>query len=219
MLKSIVMKRFFTTLLAASMMLAGTSAFAQISVGAGYLNSTNKTTNGKTSKTSLPSNGFYAGAEYLITEDTGFGISVGAYYSYTTSTAKTGFTLFGVNLGASSKVEEMYLDIPVHFNFSAALTPALKGLFFVGPDFNYCLSSTTEVAGSIGSYGGTSDKINNLASDSNRFDVMLGGGVGIDYNDKIRLTLGYDFGLLNKIDSEEITQTRNMLKVGIAFLF
>lgn len=201
------------------MMLLGTSAFAQISVGAGYLNSTNKTTIGNNIQNSLPANGFYAGAEYLITEGKGFGISVGAYYSYAASTAETGFSLFGIQIGASSKVEEMYLDVPVRFNLSAGLTPALRGFIFAGPDFNYCLSSTTEIGGSIAGKSGKSGKSNNLTADSNRIDVMLGGGVGIDYNDKIRLSLGYDFGLVNKVNSEEITQTRNVLKAGIAFLF
>ena len=36
------MKRIITTLLAASMMFVGTTAFAQMSVGAGYLNEANK---------------------------------------------------------------------------------------------------------------------------------------------------------------------------------
>lgn len=213
------MKRIITTILAASMMLLGTSAFAQISVGAGYLNSTNKTTIGNNIKNSLPANGFYAGAEYLITEGTGFGISVGAYYSYTSSVAETGISIFGIQLGASSKVEEMYLDVPVHINLSTELSPSLKGFIFAGPDFNYCLSSTTELGGSIGGKTGKTGKTNNLTADSNRIDVMVGGGVGIDYNDKIRLSMGYDFGLINKVNSEEINQTRNVLKVGVAFLF
>ena len=38
------MKKIITTLLAASMMFLGTTAFAQMSVGAGYINSTMKTT-------------------------------------------------------------------------------------------------------------------------------------------------------------------------------
>ena len=54
------MKRIITTILAASMMLVGTTAFAQASIGAGYLNETNKATVSNTDVNMGALNGFYA---------------------------------------------------------------------------------------------------------------------------------------------------------------
>ena len=119
------MKKILSIIFCGAMMLAGTNAFAQLSVGAGYLNDTFKFSEGDFSD-SFNSNGFYAGAEYLISEGTGFGISVGAYYSYITSKSSASTTIFGINIGASSKAEEMYIDVPVHFNYSIDLSPSMR---------------------------------------------------------------------------------------------
>lgn len=213
------MKRILTTILAASMMLLGTSAFAQISVGAGYVNSSLKTSVGGTSTNSQPANGFYVGGDYLISEGGAFGISVGAYYSYLTSTASTGFSIGSLQIGASSKVEEMYLDIPVNFNLGAELASGIRAFAFAGPTFDFGLSSTTQLGGSIGGKSGSTGKSDNYAnSNYGRFDILVGGGVGVDYN-KIRVKVGYNFGMLNKVDSDSITQNRNVLTAGIALLF
>ena len=61
------MKKIVTILSAALLLLAGTNAFAQMSVGAGYVNSTNSlkfSKNGDASTTAI--NGFYAGVGYTI---------------------------------------------------------------------------------------------------------------------------------------------------------
>ena len=168
------MKRIITTLLAASMMLMGTTAFAQMTIGAGYLNSTMKTTVGN-NVSSMPSNGFYVGGDYTISEGVGFGISVGAYYSYITSTSSASTSIFGINIGASSKVEEMYLDMPVHFNYSIGLSPSTRAFVYAGPTFSYGISSTTELSASVGSVGGNTGKNDNYADgDYKRFDILVG---------------------------------------------
>lgn len=212
------MKRIITTLLAASMMLVGTTAFAQMSIGAGYINSSMKTSIGNNSST-MPYNGFYVGGDYTIAEGIGFGISVGAYYSYLTATSSGSFSIFGVNIGASSKVEEMYLDIPVHFNYSVEVSPGLRGFVYAGPTFSYGISSTTELGGSIGGVGGKTNKSNNYADGSYKpFDILVGGGAGLDFG-RLRFTVGYDLGMLNRVPSDNYTQKRNVLHAGIGFLF
>lgn len=57
------MKKVFSFILAASMMLIGTAAIAQPSLGIGYLNSTDKVKSGSTTKTTNLS-GFYVGGSY-----------------------------------------------------------------------------------------------------------------------------------------------------------
>ena len=52
---------------------------------------------------------------------------------------------------------------------------------------------------------------------------MVGGGLGIDLMERFRVTVGYDFGMFNKLDdgddSASAKFTRNRLHAGIAFLF
>ena len=48
---------------------------------------------------------------------------------------------------------------------------------------------------------------------------MLGAGVGLQFNDMVRFQVGYDFGMLNRYTSDNITVTRNQLTAGLAFLF
>ena len=212
------MKKLISIAIAASMMLIGTNAFAQISIGAGYVNSNMKNTAGS-SVSNLPSNGFYAGADYLISEGAGFGVSVGAYYSYLIATSSASTSVFGINIGASSKVQEMYLDVPVNFNYSIDLTPSARGFIYAGPAFSFGISSTTEFSGSIGTLGGSTSKHDNYNdSDYNRFDILLGGGVGVDFN-RLRFTVGYNLGMLNRVASDSYTQKRNVLHAGLAFLF
>ena len=68
------MKRVFSSILAASMMLIGTAAIAQPSLGIGYLNSTDKVKSGSTTKTTNL-NGFYVGGSYNINLAGSFGVA------------------------------------------------------------------------------------------------------------------------------------------------
>lgn len=200
------MKKIFAILAASVMMLVGVDAYAQMSVGAGYLNSVSRN---KTTGRNTPSNGFYAGAEYNITEGTGFGVSVGAYYSY----LQANNDYFGV---VSTKIKDMYIDMPVNFNYSIPMTEALSAYVYAGPTFSVGLSSKTQ-AGALGYTADGKDQYQN--GNLNRFDILVGGGAGIDYNNTIRFSVGYNIGCLNRSSYEETTLNRNVLHVGVAFLF
>lgn len=209
------MKKIFTILAASVMMLIASNAYAQFSIGAGYLGSSAKTKAGSRTNT-IPSNGFYAGLEYLISEGDGFGVSVGAYYEYITNSKGASFGI----ASAKGKATEMYLDIPVRFNLSADITGSLRGFVFAGPSFSLGLSSQSEASASIGGISLDTGKVDMYAdSEYNRFDILLGGGVGVDYNDAVRFKVGYDFGMLNRDKSETTVLHRNLLYVGAAFLF
>lgn len=209
------MKKILTVLAASAMMLISMSASAQFSVGAGYLNSSAKTKTGNT-VTSSPMNGFYAGGEYLISEGSGFGVSAGAYFEYLMSNKS--YSSFIAS--AETKTRESYLDIPVHFNYSVDLPHALRAYVFAGPDFSIGLSSKVEASASIGGIS-SSGELTDMYDDMGlkRFDILMGAGAGVDYNDMLRFKIGYDLGLLNRIDSDNSSLKRNLLHVGVAFLF
>ena len=76
------------------MMLIGTAAIAQPSLGIGYLNSTDKVKSGSTTKTTNLS-GFYVGGSYNINLAGSFGVAPGLYYGLATKSDADSY--FGIN--------------------------------------------------------------------------------------------------------------------------
>lgn len=219
------MKKIVTLLSAALMLLAGTSAFAQMSVGAGYVNSTDivkiaKLSNdSKTTTTGTAGNGFYAGISYTAPLAAGFSFTPGVYYEFLTAETVAGDSAFAVG----GRETEHYINVPLTFGYGFDLSRDLRFIAFAGPTVNVGLASSTKVSASSSLIGVKLDGgvYNNYDNeDYGRFDIMLGGGIGLEFRDDFRLTVGYDFGMLNRYTgSADISQHRNRLTAGIAFLF
>ena len=192
-------------------MLVGTSAFAQFSVGACYVNSKNTySTSSGSSKHSAPANGFYAGVEYSVPVGEIFGLSAGVNFEYLMS---KDYSLGGL---LSGNFKEMFLNVPVHLNVGVDLADAIRVSLFAGPTFSYGLSSKIEAG--AGGYTGSLDVYEK--SGWNRFDVLVGGGLGLELMDKVRLTVGYDLGMFNRLPQDSNDKlNRNRLHAGVAFLF
>ena len=116
------MKKVFSFILAASMMLIGTAAIAQPSLGIGYLNSTDKVKSGSTTKTTNLS-GFYVGGSYNINLAGSFGVAPGLYYGLATKSDADSY--FGINTNVD--VTEHYLSIPVMFNAGLTFADGIVG--------------------------------------------------------------------------------------------
>lgn len=226
------MKKVLSSILAASMMLLGTNAFAQLSVGAGFVNS--KTTL-KVSVAGIASvkpeanlNGFYVVGAYNIPIGTsGLGVAPGIYFSYQTDKDVNLIKLAGMQVKLD-RLSESYLAVPIDVNFKIALTDDIKGLVYAGPTFSYGLSSKAKVGDTeYDIYSGDLKSANfetgfewlkDLA-DYKRFDIMLGGGIGVEFFDQFRFKVGYDFGLLDRGGASNVEIKRNQLTVGVAYLF
>lgn len=215
------MKKVFSFILAASMMLIGTAAIAQPSLGIGYLNSTDKVKSGSTTKTTNLS-GFYVGGSYNINLAGSFGVAPGLYYGLAT---KSDANSFGGILDTKADVTEHYLSIPVMFNAGLTITDGIVGRIYAGPTLAYGIASNLKytASASIPVLGTVSkgDKVNNYDdSDYSRFDIMLGGGVAVDFFDMVRFNIGYDYGLVNRYSGDgDVTRHRSQLSVGVAYLF
>ena len=214
-----VMKKVLCSLCAAALMLAGTNAFAQVSLGAGYVNSTTTVTSGS-SKTTSPANGFYAGLEFNApVAGEILGLSAGVNYEYLQSKS---YTLGSVLAG---DYKEQFLNVPIHVNAGYNLAEGIRLFAFAGPTFSYALSGKVEPTVSLGSFKIGTEYDVYKDSNWNRFDVMVGGGVGLDLMGKFRVTVGYDAGMFNKLPKDSdgndpsSTITRNKLHAGVAFLF
>ena len=201
------------------MMLIGTAAIAQPSLGIGYLNSTDKAKSGSTTKTTNLS-GFYVGGSYNINLAGSFGVAPGLYYGLAT---KSDANNFGGILDTKTKadVTEHYLSIPVMFNAGLTFADGIVGRVYAGPSLAYGIASDTKVKGSIAGFS-KDTKINNYSDDYHygRFDVMLGGGVAVEFFDMVRFNVGYDYGLVNRYTGDgDITRHRSQFNIGVAYLF
>ena len=207
------MKRFLTTVLAASLMLIGTNAFAQLSVAAGFGNSQTKfdinVLNVIKTSHNANLNGFYAGASYNIPVGTsGLGIAPGVYFAYMTDKDVDIYV-------ASGDLVESYLEIPLDLTLKFPIADGLNGVIYAGPTFAYGVASKVNSGSTtIDLYDGT---ISNYL-DYNRIDVLAGGGIGVEFENMVRFDVGYDFGLLNRGGST-VAVHRNQLHAGVAFMF
>lgn len=229
------MKRFFTTALAASIILSCTSAYAQISVGAGYLGTFQKlsASNIDISK-SIYMNGLYAGLENTIQFDSNMGISVGAYYVYSAASASSMFESLELIKGfAKGRLDEHFINIPVNIVFGTDVQEGLRAFIYAGPTVSCGISSKVKA--------NILDVVKFDASDNykrnyfERFDMLFGLGLGFDINGKIRVKAGYDYGLFNRIGeglnikgkdgsisvatNEKASLNRSQITFGVSYLF
>ena len=208
------MKKFFSIVLAASLMLLGTQAFAQMSVNAGYLNSTLKTGN-----TSDNANGAFAGISFNIPLAGGLGIAPGVYYSMLASKSGDAASIFGVNISGSSTFMEHAINVPVYLNYGYDLARDTKIFLFGGPTLQYGLASTVKYDGSVGSASGSRTYSNYDNENFNRLNVYLGGGMGFQIS-ALQITVGYDYGMMNQYKGDNAANChRSNLKLGLGFVF
>ena len=208
------MKKIFSIVLAASLMLLGTQAFAQMSVNAGYLNSTLKTGN-----TSDNANGAYAGVSFNIPLAGGLGIAPGVYYSMIGSKSGDAASIFGVNISGSSTFMEHAINVPVYLNYGYELARDTKIFVFGGPTVQYGLASTVKYDGSVGTASGSRTYSNYDNENFNRMNVYLGGGMGFQIS-ALQITVGYDYGMMNQYKGDNAASChRSNLKLGVGFCF
>ena len=205
------MKKILTTLLAATLMLLGTQAFAQVSVNAGYLNSTLKTKN-----TSDNANGAYAGVSFNVPLAGGLAIAPGVYYSMITSkeTASIGSIISG-----SGTFTEHAINVPVYLNYGIDLARDTKVFLFGGPTLQYGLASNVKYDANVAGISGSNTVSNYDSENFNRMNVYLGGGLGFLVG-AFQITVGYDYGMMNQYKGDNaINCHRSNLKIGAGFVF
>lgn len=199
------MKKILSTLLAASLMLLGTQAFAQMSVNAGYLSSTLASKN-----SSANANGAYAGISYNLPVAGGLAIAPGVYYSMI-----TGKTL---DLGsiATGTLTEHAINVPVYVNYGFGLSRDTKFVIFGGPTVQYGLASSSKLSSGYTDKSLSGD--NYKDPDYNRMNVYLGGGLGFQAG-AFQVTVGYDYGMMDQYKDDNRQAHRSNLKLGVGFVF
>lgn len=191
-------KLLFLTLFAAALMLAGANASAQVSVGAG------------------PATRLYF--EKGSTVDYTYGVQLNF------EDAKRLTDVFGYSAGIdfgtygnkkfyseTAGLNEIYVDIPVRMKFYIPFSEDFEMFFFVGVAPSICASSRIKTE---------STNVNRFegASSYFRYDVLAGGGVGMELNESFRFALGYDQGLLDRYKDDRVLRVA-AVKFTFSFLF
>lgn len=217
-------KLIIFALAAATLMGIGTQASAQVSAEAGYLNQALRISYADALEKSTSLNGAYAGLFYDINEGEGLSVRTGLYYAFLTGKAKVVDGYLWGNLYEHS------LNVPFQLGYTLGFSNGDKGFAYVGPTFTYGLASNVKA----NALDILKLKLANCYKHDylNRFDVKLGFGLGYEVNDMARITVGYNFGIVNQIGDGlkqkdengnpidgKTTLHRNTLNVGIAFLF
>lgn len=220
------MKKFVFTALSAALMLIGSNAFAQFSVNAGFTNSALKEIRHQQLldrfEGTTKANGFYFGGDYNIKLGKGFGIAPGVEWIYVMDNNVKNFDALVATVKGETKFKEHYINVPVDVNWGIDLK-ILRVYVFAGPTFSFNVSSKTKAtAGALGKEVTKEYDTKDLFGEYKNFDLMLGGGVGVDLFNKIRVKCGYDWGLMNRGNSDgagDLELHRQQLRVGVGFIF
>lgn len=202
------MRKSIKIMIAAALMLISASAYAQLSVGAGYLNTTLLEKQGSLSS-GENFNGLYIEAEWKINIYSDFiGFTPGVRYDFGTTSVE------GV------RWNEQYVDIPLMFDFGYSFSDSFRFFAFTGPSISLGLSSNMKSSGvKVNMYEFTGEYLDGVA-DYGRFDLMFGYGIGADICGRVRIKAALDYGLLNRMKNNMGSVThRNLIRLGAAYLF
>ena len=192
------MKKILSIILGAFICL---QSFAQVSVNAGYLNSSYKYSDGGYSL-KVNGNGFYAGV--------GFDIKSSNYPQFSFAPGLN-FNLVDYNVGDGVNAVEYFASAPLHLKLTQPMSNVADLYVSAGPTLICTLGSNSRY-----SYGSVSYTENEKGGD---FDVALGLEGGLLLSNNIKLMVGYDFGTINQNDDNDYKVTRNILHVGVGYIF
>lgn len=208
------MKKIIMT---ATSLLVAAMAFAQIQVGAGYLQQSNESKTGDNSDNSKL-NGAYVGVSYNVPLPVaGLNFAPGIYYSFLTGSSTSSASLLGLSQTATGTTTEQYINIPVLFNYGAEVGPG-KVYCYLGPTVSYAIAGQYKLEGSGIVSGSSTTELFGENSNYSPLDVKASIGVGFKYN-ALALNLGFDWGLLDRDSSDNTTLKTNLFHIGVGYSF
>lgn len=209
------MKRVFTVLIGAAMMLLGTSARAQMSQGdykwtAGGGFASFSLAGSQSDKVDLPSMpGFYFGAnlDYAFSTIDNLTVEPGAYIQHFGKTFK-----FGQGTEEKS-YHANYLSVPINLKYAFPMEDSNFGIaVFTGPRFNI---------GGIGNMFSTGKTYPGLKP----IEAQWGIGLAATIQDAVVIRAGFDTGLTKCIKDnkdlgfDDVIAHRNTIYFGVSFAF
>ena len=199
------MKKIITLLAIAAFFFAGVNeASAQISVGAGSGSRAYLFTDaqGVTIVGAAPTLSVDFEANFRLARL--FAVSVGADLA-----GVAGYHFMKDN---TKNLGEIYFNVPVRAKLYIPISRQVELYIFGGPVASLdCLSIDAHVKGTTNNF----EQYPTLT----RFDVMLGGGLGIEIIKHIRATVGYDYGLIDRDTNPNRRIHTGVLKAAAYYMF
>ena len=236
------MKKILKVMAVAACIILPASLSAKSGIEIGYVNSTYRTkaASGDATK-SDPMSGFYVGFLQDQRIVAGLSIQPGLTYTYLNSNGKAEVPGFNVSMSST----EHLLNIPIHLKYTFDIVPVFNVYVFAGPTLSMGLAANEKftatgdllgstVTGSV-TYnmysGGTKSESGAFTKLMNeympegamtRFDVLMGGGIGIDVLKFVSVRGGFDYGLLNRYkgeiaDNATLNRMQFFVSVGVKF--
>jgi len=195
------MKKLLTILCA---VLISFQMFGQVSANIGYLSSTYKF-NEDGFNVSMNGSGIYAGVSTDIysTNFNDFSFSPGFYADF------VDYELFS---GLNAIV--YYVRVPLHVKYNYPMSNTADLFISAGPSAVLGLGGKAKM-----SYGGVTYTENFFEEGDRRFDATFGFEAGVNLNKAVRVSCGYDLGLVNQVDDIDGSAKRNTFHLGIGYLF
>lgn len=213
------MKKILTTVIACT--LAATAAFAQVNIGAGYTGITHHPSEGDNSW----NNGFYLQVGYNLPLGLGFEFAPALQYNYSTRSEDATIGIGNASASVTNRFNEHYLNLPLMFNYGYEICPGARIFVFAGPTVSFGLYGDCKVTAdaSVGNIAASTEKetikLWGEDSDYGRWDVKIGGGLGIDIAKHYRIQVGYDYGLVNRFNKDGFKLHHHGLTAGFSYLF
>lgn len=220
--------------IAVAIFAASIEATAQFGVNISYMNSNGRPVQWSDAKNQT--NGFTVGIDNELKLIGNFlSIQPGLYYQHLL--ASEDIVDLGSQMNARNTYSDYFIAVPIHFKLGFNIIPErmLRIYVFGGPTFEIGLKSADKLSiagiGEIsynyytGKLSSSSVEINDIVASSGlfpdqkvygRFDVMVGGGVGIQVIRFLDIKVGYDYGLVNRYRKEvDKTVNRGQFYVGV----
>lgn len=230
------MKKILVTLLFAFLMLAGTDAYAQFSFGGNYTYVLETSVVSGADKEIYPMHGFQAGIGYNIPfgEDAIVGFQPCVNVAMLFGANGSGANRNSFVLQELPRYKELVINAPMNFTVGFSQDCDFNVYVYFGPVIQYGFISETSVPGkevftlrsnglqyqqpyTLNNYKG--DTTNNVGADRRQFNMLLGGGLGIQWGDNLNFLFGYERSFMNYSLQTENKIVRNYFKAGIAFAF
>ena len=127
------------------------------------------------------------------------------------------FTMCGAKGEGKEKIDLNYLEIPILFKYGIQVTDDIAVLPYLGPTFRFGVGGSMKTDDGTGA--GNTNTMTSFKSDRySRPDVGMKIGCGAEYN-KLYLELGYQFGITNIRDDDNISQHNGAFFVNFGVNF
>jgi opacity protein-like surface antigen len=143
-------------------------------------------------------------------------LQYGLFYNYLTANKNV--------LGADVKITSHAIDLPVRVKAHFPFGNGLGAFVFAGPNFNYVAAELIDIDGERFTMPGQQNESVYTWKDGDDkkyyspFDLQLGAGAGLQFQG-LSVRFSYDFGMLDKDNSENGIWKNNDMKIGIAYTF